>query len=122
MNICLTHSTNFDFYKELYNPIKNSIIFENNSIFFPHSIENNNINTQEIIKKSDLIIAEVSYPSTGQGIELGWSNYLNKNILCIYKKNQKFSSSLKFITNNFIEYENEEDLINKLILFLNNII
>jgi nucleoside 2-deoxyribosyltransferase len=114
MNIYITHSTSFDFHTELYKPLKNSIIAKNNNIFFPHDEENKNINSQQIIKNSDLIIAEVSYPSTGQGIELGWANSLNKNILCIYKKNQKFSSSLKFITDNFIEYENTEDLINKL--------
>ncbi len=118
MNICITHSTNFNFSKELYEPLKNSDIYKNNNIFFPHDEENKNINTQQIIRDSDLIISEVSYPSTGQGIELGWANYLNKNILCIYKKDQKFSLALKFITNDFIEYENADDLINKLIFYI----
>ena len=29
-------------------------------------------------KESDIIIAEVSYPATGMGIELGWANDANK--------------------------------------------
>ena len=32
------------------------------------------IDPAQIIKKSDVVIAEVSYPATGEGIELGWAN------------------------------------------------
>ncbi len=60
----------------------------------------------KIIEKYDLVIAEVSLPATGLGIELGWADYSNTPILCIYEKGSKFSSFLKFITNNFIEYDN----------------
>ena len=67
-----------------------------------------------------MLIAEVSLPATGQGIELGWADYANTPILCIYEKKSKISSSLKFITNNFIEYENTEDMINKLNDFINH--
>ena len=113
MNIYISHSSKYDYINEIYNPIKKSKLIENNKFFFPHDNEKT-INTKDIISNSDLIIAEVSLPATGQGIELGWADYANTPILCIYKKGSKISSSLKFITNNFIEYESIEDMINKI--------
>lgn len=79
------------------------------------------VKTKEIVENYDLVIAEVSLPTTGLGIELGWADYSNTPILCIYEKGSKFSSSLKFITNNFIEYDNSKDLIEKINNFLNNL-
>jgi len=70
--------------------------------------------TKEIIKSCDVIVAEVSYPSTGQGIELGWATVFEKPIICIFKKDHKYSHSLNFITNQFIEYSNADELISKL--------
>lgn len=72
------------------------------------------VRTEDVISKYDLIIAEVSLPATGQGIELGWADYAKTQILCMNKKDTKISSSLKFITNDFIEYENDTDMINKI--------
>lgn len=66
-----------------------------------------------------MLIAEVSLPATGQGIELGWADYAKTSILCIYKKGIQISSSLKFITDNFIEYENEENMISQINDFIN---
>lgn len=84
----------------------------------PHDEVNKLVKTKEIIKNYDLIIAEVSLPAIGLGIELGWADYSNTPILCIYEKGSKISSSLKFITNNFIEYDNSKDLIDKVYNFL----
>ena len=58
------------------------------------------------------MIAEVSYPATGMGIELGWAYDDNVPIYCLFQKNMKVSNSLKSITKNIIEYENEKDLLN----------
>ena len=43
------------------------------------------------------------------------------HLLCIYEKGSKVSSSLKFITNNFIEYDNTNDMVEKINNFLNNL-
>ena len=118
MNIFISHSKKYDYINKLYTPIKNSNLVISNTFFFPHE-NNKTINTKEVISNSDLVIAEVSLPGTGQGIELGWADYAQTPILCIYEKGLKISSSLKFITNNFIEYENVEDMINKIDDFIN---
>ena len=118
MNIFISHSKKYDYINKIYNPIKNSNLVKSNNFFFPHD-NNKTINTKEIISDSDLVIAEVSLPATGQGIELGWADYAQTPILCIYEKGLKISSSLKFITNSFIEYENVEDMICKIDSFIN---
>ena len=117
MNIYISHSTKYDYINKIYNPIKKSNLIDNNNFFFPH--DNEAVNTKSIISNSDLVIAEVSLPATGQGIELGWADYSNTPILCIYEKGSKISSSLRFITNNFIEYENAEDMVIKILDFIN---
>ena len=120
MNIYISHSSNYDYINNLYNPIKVSKLFEAHKFVFPHDDCNNVINTKENISNCDLLIAEVSMPSTGQGIELGWADYAKTPILCIYKKGIQISSALKIVTTNFIEYEDVEDMIRKIDEFLNN--
>ena len=117
MNIYISHSRDFDFENELYKPIRESNINNLYSFFLPHENQNDSDNI-EALKSSDLIIAEVSYPSTGQGIEIGIASTLNIPILCIYKESNKISGSLKYITDKFISYPNSQDLISKIKEFL----
>lgn len=120
MKIYISHSSKYDYINKIYNPIKKSHLNQRNTFFFPHDDNNKVINTKDVISKYDLIIAEVSLPATGQGIELGWADYTKTSILCIYKKGVQISSSLKFITNDFIEYENNIDMINKIDNYIKN--
>jgi hypothetical protein len=114
MKIYLSHSSGYDYENELYLPLKSSVVVREHEVFFPHDTENRDTNSKSLIEHGDIILAEVSEPSTGQGIELGWASSANKSILCIYRSGSKLSSSLKFITNQFIEYKNPEDLLSKL--------
>lgn len=118
MKIYVAHSKKIDFEKDLYKPMKESDICKNNEVFFPHDEIGKNVKTKDIIKNADLVIAEISENAVGLGIELGWADCFNTTILCIYKKGAIFSQSIKFITNNFIEYENKEDMINKIQNFI----
>ena len=113
MKIYVSHSSKYDYMNKLYSPIKKSSLNKDNLFFFPHD-NKEIINTKDIIESYDLVLAEVSLSATGQGIELGWANYAHTPILCIYEKGKEISSSLKFITDDFIEYENNEDVIEKL--------
>lgn len=118
MKIYVTHSSSFDYQNELYLPLRRSELNKLHEISLPHEHTTNQFNSKEYMKECDLILAEVSYPSTGQGIELGWANLYSIPIVCLYKKNLKPSGSLKVISNSFIEYENSEDLVQKLSEFL----
>ena len=111
MKIYIAHSRNIDFINELYKPIKNSVELSNCEFILPHERKQENNNNRMIYKNLDMIIADVSKPSTGLGIELGWANDDNVKIYCIYKKGFKYSSSLKTVSNNFYEYSNELELI-----------
>lgn len=113
MEIYVAHSNSFDFKNELYTPLRKSDLNTKYHIFLPHETDEF-INTKEIIKKSDLVVAEVSYPATGLGIELGWANNANKMVVCIYKSGSNVSGSLKVVSNTFIEYSDASDMISKL--------
>lgn len=118
MIIQLWHTRNSDFQKELYEPIKNSLFFPKHSFILPH--DDRDIHSKESLKDIDLFIAEVSYPATGLGIEIGLASAYGKRILCISKKWAKISSSLKYVTQDFLVYENTNDMLEKLAVFLNN--
>lgn len=120
MNIYVSHSSKYDYINNIYKPLKESKLNNEHNIFLPHEGDNQKIYAKDIIANSDLIIAEVSLPATGQGIELGIATTLNKKILCIYKEGEKISSSLNYITSNFIEYKDSVDMIEKISVFINN--
>lgn len=66
MKIFVSHSTNYDFDSELYAPLRQSDLAKEHEIILPHENQRD-VNTKDIIKNCDLVVAEVSYPSTGQG-------------------------------------------------------
>jgi hypothetical protein len=113
MKVYVAHSSNFDFKSELYNPIRESSLISKHDFFFPHDTDIVFDSKGAIQNVYDVILAEVSFPSTGLGIELGWANDANRKIICIYKKGSKYSSSLKVVSDTFIEYLNSKDMINK---------
>lgn len=118
MKIYVSHSRNFDFENELYSPLRNSRLSEKHSFFFPHE-NGKNINTKKEIEDSDLILAEVSFPSTGQGIELGWASAANIPIILLSKKETDRSSSLQYLSNEHIEYVSQAEMIEKITNLLN---
>ncbi len=111
MKIYVTHSTSFDFKNELYKPLRESELNDLYEIILPHENSEEPFSSKEFIPTCDIILAEVSYPSTGQGIELGWADKAGKKIICFYKSGTKYSSSLKVISEIFFEYDNVESLI-----------
>ena len=113
MKVYLTHSSGYDYESELYEPLRRSLA-KRVDIFFPHSKENINTKSKDVIAVSDVVLAEVSYPSTGQGIELGWADASSTRIVCFYRSGSKISSSLRFISNEHIEYTTADDMVAKL--------
>ncbi len=117
MKIFVPHSSNFDFRNELYTPLRNSNLNSEHDFILPQENKREVI-TKELIKTCDLVLAEVSYPSTGQGIELGWASLLDIPIVCIYKEGLKYSPGLRYITGRFVSYKNPKDMIEKIGKFL----
>jgi hypothetical protein len=116
MKIFVSHSTDFDYKNDLYIPIKKSTVNKKYKFFLPH--EKKSIDIKSAIQNSDLVIAEISYPSTGQGIELIWAYEQNIPILSFYKISSKVPDSLKKISDKLIEYESMNDFLKKLEIIL----
>lgn len=115
MEIYVSHSTTYDFKKKLYKPLKQSKIARKHNIILPHDSSSELYNSKDLFNIGcDCVVAEVSEKSFGIGIELGWANSKDIQIICIYKKGIKVSSALKAVSMTFVEYETEEDMIKKL--------
>ncbi|MCB9989054.1 MAG: hypothetical protein H6868_06950 [Rhodospirillales bacterium] len=110
MKIHVGHSTVFDFEKELYEPLKRSALSQAHDFHFPHDGNRAPENTKEIIKNSDLLLAEVSYPSTGLGIELGWADVFAVPVIAFYRFDKTPSQAIHIITNKVYRYS-DNDLI-----------
>lgn len=114
MHIYVAHSGNFDYRKRLYSPIRASHLNEEHTIVFPHDKEEKFIHTKPIIEKSTLVVAEVSYPSTGLGIELGWADAAHIPIICLYTDGSKPSDALRAISAVFAQYQAPKDMVEKI--------
>ena len=112
MKIYVGHSSSFDFKQELYRPLRDSELDEKHEIVLPHEDSNELFDSKEFLRNEcDLFIAEVSRPSTGLGIELGWADEYDVPILCVHKSGSDVSSSLEAVTDDIEEYENSRDLV-----------
>jgi hypothetical protein len=114
MKIYIGHSKDFDFKKELYEPIRGSSLNTAHEIVLPHETSEELFNSKDFLKNCDLMVAEVSFSGTSLGIEIGWANAFSCPVICVYKPGVKPSSGLKAVSNTFIEYSSPEDLIEKL--------
>ena len=113
-NIYVPHANSFDFKNELYKPIRESDLNSKFIFTLPHENSEKLFNSKEYLKRCDLVLAEVSYPSTGLGIELGWANSYGVPIICISKLGSKPSNSLKAVGSEFLEYKDSEDMISRI--------
>lgn len=118
MKIIVTHASSFDYEKEIYEPLKRAVEGTNHELIFPHVWHEQNKSTKEFLKDAGLVIGEVSYPSTGQGIELGWADMLNIPILFVRKQGAKSSSALRYLKGELIEYADAEELTEKVRVYL----
>ena len=111
MKVYLAHSSNCDYINKIYKPILNDPELSK-IITLPH-MEKDFIHNRNYYEDFDLVIAEVSYASTGLGIELGFFYDEKKPIYCIYQG--EYSKSLEAITKKFMEYNNIIYIIKKII-------
>lgn len=109
--IYIAHSREFDFENQLYLPIRAAKDLPQSNIILPHEPGHDPNHGRAFYSELDLIIAEVSYPATGLGIELGWASDDNIPIVCVYQSGKKYSGSLHAVTDQFYEYRDTDELI-----------
>jgi hypothetical protein len=118
MKIYFAHSRNCDFVKDFYEPIRNDERLEKYNIILPHE-SGGSYNDREFYNDIDVFIAEVSYPVTGLGIELGWaSDNPDTAVICVYKSGSKISASLEAVSSDFREYSSTDQFLT----IINNVI
>lgn len=113
MKIYVAHSSNFEFQKHLYAPLRTSSLNKEHNLVLPHEAEVL-LNSKSDIRTSTIVIAEVSRASIGVGIELGWADDAKIPIICIYSEGTKPSPSLKSISAIFVQYSGPKDMIEKI--------
>lgn len=109
MKIYISHSTAFDYKEELYKVIRQTDWSEEVEFVLPHELSSDQSDIKSLFQEIDLIIAEVSCPSTGQGIELGFAETINVPMVCIYQKGMQFSAALNTICDKFYEYDSDSE-------------
>ena len=113
MKIYVGHYKKYDYINELYLPIINSELGKREEFIFPHLTEQT-FDSQEVIEKSDLFIAEISTHSTGLGIEIGRAEVKGKRILCICNEKVKMPSCLKYVNVDTLYYKDSTDMVSKI--------
>lgn len=114
MNIYISHSSGYDYENEIYEPIKASKLARVHQFFLPHELQNLDTDAKTELKQTDVLVAEASLPSTGQGIELAQAEAAGVPVICFYKTGFKPSGSLRFVTSTIIEYRDINDMLAKL--------
>lgn len=80
-------------------------------LVLPHSKSEDVHLTKQSIQTCELVIVEISIPSTGSGIELGWANAANKPIIAFNQGGSQVSPAIKFVTNYIYTYITTEDIV-----------
>lgn len=80
-------------------------------VLFPHEAQEEVQLTKDAISVCDLVLVEVSIPSSGSGIELGWANAAGKPIIAFHQGGSEPSPAIKFVTREIHVYVTEEHII-----------
>lgn len=112
--IYISHSKKFDFKTQLYIPLRTSPLNTQYHIILPHEYSNEPFVSKKFLRNVSAVIAEVSFPATGQGLELGWADMLEIPIACMYRKGTVPSGSLKTISHHLYAYDGPNDMVEKI--------
>jgi hypothetical protein len=120
MKIYVSHSSKIDYQHELYNVLRNSDLAYNHEFLFPHERGLDLFPTKELFdaKGCDLVFAEVSFPSHGQGVELGWAYERGIRMIFSHKPEAKLSVVIPELSKEIFTYTTGQDLIAKLSNFI----
>ena len=119
MRIYISHGGHYDYEHKLYQPLRESSLASAHQLFLPHEPQNKDATAREQLAHTDLLVAEASHASTGQGIELGLAAAAGVPIVCFYQEGAQPSGSLRFVTSTIIPYTSTADLLAKLTAEIN---
>ncbi len=115
MKIYVTHSRGkFDFRDMLYIPLRGSILDPQHEIIFPHEFSDEPYDSRPLMATLGLFVAEVTYPSTGLGIELGVASERKVPIVCFCQLGHTYPRSVDRVTNVVYMYSSSNGIIDLL--------
>ncbi len=99
----------FDYLTQLYQPLREAL--PEDLIIVPHEGgKEAAFNSKNVIPTCDFMIAEVSYPSIGLGMELAWALASAVPVLCIHQADCQPSSSVTHCFSDVLGYEKVADM------------
>jgi nucleoside 2-deoxyribosyltransferase len=110
MKIFFAHSSAYDFVNELYTPLKTSAALQKHELVLPMD-DGCQGKSREEVKSCDILIAEVSLPSTGQGMEIGWADAMSIPIFTLAKEGSSPSKALRYVTDKIHVYTDSQSLV-----------
>ncbi len=117
MKIFVAHASNFEFKDKLYTPIRESALNAEHEFVLPNETDEDIVDL-DLVRSCGALIVDVSIPSTGAGIEMGWANASGIPILGIYVKGSHPSASASYPCKQYVEYTDTKDMIAKIDAFL----
>lgn len=119
MNILVTGSTMEESIRKVYQNLNDhfvNVFYANvqtplDTIKFQGTNEERVKRAFELVDMADVIIADVSFPSHGQGIELHYAYSKNKKIILIAKENSKVSGVVLGLLGSPFYYNSIENLV-----------
>lgn len=121
MRIYVSHALEIDFQELLYQPLKQSKLWKQHEFVLLHDKRKKSVNPKPVIKTCDRVLAEISYPSTDQGIELAWAQLLGIPIIGLQQQDKSCSSSVSLIVKTILTYQDPSDMIKQLEIWLGKI-
>ncbi|HEY4511243.1 MAG TPA: hypothetical protein VJH55_00145 [Candidatus Paceibacterota bacterium] len=112
MKIYISHSRGqFDYKNGLYLPLRQSKLNSEYEIMFPHETSDEPFDSFPLLDSLGLFGAEVSFPSTGLGIELGRASMKKVPIVCFHMAGCVPARSVRNVTEHVYQYRCTDDLI-----------
>lgn len=114
----------FNFESGFLDDVEELLINLGHSVTVPHDFARDDVTDEELrekvkndlymVESSDILLAEVTNPSHGVGMEILHANKLGKRIILLTRSGTKISSMVRVHGHEIIEYSNFEDLKQKL--------
>lgn len=111
MKIYISHSSKSNFREELYVPLRQSELNKRAEIILPHEKSEALYDSKSELKTCQWMVAEVSEPSIGVGVEMGWAGMYGVPMIVIHKKGVAVPSAATRVAKHILEYETQTDLI-----------
>lgn len=111
MKVYLAHSRRIDFVNELYIPLREALC-GSHELILPHLDSLEPYPSRQLFTERgcDAVLAEVSVPSIGLGIELAWAAAAAIPICCIHSRREAPSDALQSVTKYIAAYGDQREL------------